>query len=151
MLFRGNFSSFLSFYFSSTLRTISLRESEPGIKMPEKTASFPLPPMKFSVQCPADYPYWAQLPSTKWQWLKSNEDWPLQNASMLHFSVEFSAGKNHIIFNPTNVVVPSVNCEKIQSRIALLLHFLSTSLENIESAWKNFLRSSQAALRILNL
>ena len=99
---------------------ISLREFELVIKMPEKTASFPLPPMKFSVQCPADYPYWAQLPSTKWQWLKSNEDWPLQNASMLHFSVEFSAGKNHIIFNPTNVVVPSVNCEKIQSRIALL-------------------------------
>ena len=72
---------------------ISLREFELVIKMQVKTGSFPRPPMRYFVQCLADYPYWAQLPSTKWQWLKSNEGWPLLNASMLHSLVEFSAGK----------------------------------------------------------
>ena len=72
---------------------ISLREFELVIKMQVKTGWFPRPPTRYFVQCLAVYPYWAQLPSTKWQWLKSNEGWPLLNASMLHSLVEFSAGK----------------------------------------------------------
>ena len=96
---------------------ISLREFELVIKMQVKTGSFPQPPMRYFVQCLADYPYWAQLPSTKWQWLKSNEGWPLLNASMLHSLVEFSAGKK-----ASSNVQSALRCQ----------------LENIESAWKNF-------------
>ena len=96
---------------------ISLREFELVIKMQVKTGSFPRPPMRYFVQCLADYPYWAQLPSTKWQWLKSNEGWPLLNASMLHSLVEFSAGKK-----ASSNVQSALRCQ----------------LENIESAWKNF-------------